>query len=298
MTQNLKLKTILLAGVTSLLVISAGVNLYQADNKQTFKKETNAARLKVDSILSVKLLIEKEFNKAILDLDSYKGKYAEVDQLLADSRNEIITYKKKIDLLQRENSNVKSLKKQLTQLQQMRESYDMQVSALLKTKADLENELNSSNKQNTAMRQELNELQRKIELAKDLRANNISVKWMKVKNGKTKETNRPRRANHLEVTFDIASNPFAPVGEKNILVSLYDPKGQLVKNSKSGRNYSFAKPFIYEQKPEQVVMYIDLQQKPLRGKYKLEVMIDGNTANEYEFTLLNDMEIEQVMQEI
>jgi hypothetical protein len=45
-------------------------------------------------------------------------------------------------------------------------------------------------------------------------------------------------------------------------------------------------------------MYVDLQQKALRGKYKLEVMIDGNSANSYEFTLLNYMEIGQVMQEI
>jgi hypothetical protein len=30
----------------------------------------------------------------------------------------------------------------------------------------------------------------------------------------------------------------------------------------------------------------------------LEVMIDGNSANRYEFTLLNDLEIEQVMQDI
>jgi hypothetical protein len=168
----------------------------------------------------------------------------------------------------------------------------------MKTKEDLENELNSSNKQNMVMRQELNELQRKIELAKDLRAHNITVKWMKVKNGKTKETNRPRRANHLEITFDIASNPFAPQGEKNILVTLIDPKGQLVKNNNSGRNYSFNKPFHYVNKTEQVVMYVDLQQKPLKGKYKLEVMIDGNSSNSHEFTLLNDVEIEQEIKDI
>ncbi|MGI8892412.1 MAG: hypothetical protein ACR2GN_03020, partial [Bacteroidia bacterium] len=250
MTQNIKVKNIILTAVTSLLIISTGINIYQTGNKHAIIDESNSTKLKADSILSVKLLIEKEYNKAIMDLDSYRGKYEEVDQLLANRRNEIITYKNKIDLLQKDNANVKTLRNQLAQLKSMKESFEMQVSALMKTKEDLENELNTSNKQNMVMRQELNDLQRKIELAKDLRAQNISVKWMKVKNGKTKETNRPRRANHLEITFDINNNPFAPVGDKNILVSLYDPRGQLVKNIKSGRNYSFSKPFKYEQKSE------------------------------------------------
>ncbi len=61
---------------------------------------------------------------------------------------------------------------------------------------------------------------------------------------------------------------------------------------------SFSKPFKYEQKSEQVIMYVDLQQKPLKGKYKLEVMIDNNTGSKFEFTLLNNLEIEQVMKEI
>ena len=180
----------------------------------------------------------------------------------------------------------------------MKESFEIQVAALMKTKEDLENELNNSNKQNLALKQELNEINRKIESAKDLIAKNIHVKWLKVKNGKDREVKQPRRANQLEITFDINSNPFAPSGEKNILVSLYDPKGQLVKNSKSGRNFSFAKPFKYEQKAEQVIMYVDLQQKPLKGKYKLEVMIDGNSSSKYEFSLINDVETEQVMHEI
>ena len=295
---NVKATQITFISVISLLILSFGFNIFQTGNKHVLQGEKNHALLKSDSILSVKLMIEKEYNRAILDLDRYRGKYAEVDKLLTDSRNEIINYKKRIDYLHHDNANVKVLRKQLSQLQKMKETYEQQVSALLKSKEDLEMELNNSIKQNMAMKQELSELHKKIDLAKELRANNIKVRWLKVKNGKTAETSRPRRANQLEITFDINNNPFAPAGEKNILLSLYDPKGQLVKNNKSGRNYSFAKPFVYEQKSEQVVMYVDLQQKPLRGKYKLEIAIDGITGNHYEFTILNNIDAEQVMQEI
>ena len=72
-------KNMIMMLLASLLIASAGTNAFQLSKKQTLQEETDAARLKADSILSVKLLIEKEYNRTILDLDNYRKKYTEVN---------------------------------------------------------------------------------------------------------------------------------------------------------------------------------------------------------------------------
>ena len=104
---------------------------------------------------------------------------------------------------------------------------------------------------------------------------------------------REKRMQRFVVSFKIAKNITAPVGEKYIYVRLMKPDDDILVKSRAdvfefeGKeiNYSMKKLIEYEGEEVQVVLYWDIEEFLSPGTYRADIFADGNLIGRKNFTL-------------
>lgn len=184
------------------------------------------------------------------------------------------------------------------------------------------NKLNNENKalkienqivkdENQEFKQENKNLIRKVNIAKKLTANNITVE---VLNKRNRETEYARKVFKIKICLTVVENKLIKKGNKIIYIRITDPNGYTLINEKSdifhyNRNeiaYSIRKDINYENKNEDVCMYwitdgllnesrhieiSDVNEEDInmdfeiKGKYTIDIFIDGKHITEKQFIL-------------
>jgi len=138
-----------------LLLGSVGFNVYQWRNHTTTVIQYNS---EVDSLINVRIEVERELVSTTLELDKYRGIAGNLDSLLTDANDKISVQEKKIRSLLAKEKDVnklnKSLKEEIAQLKELKDTYLEKIDALmtenaaLKTlNADLNNTVTNLNEQ-------------------------------------------------------------------------------------------------------------------------------------------------------
>jgi len=142
--------------------------------------------------------------------------------------------------------------------------------------------------------QELADLKEKLELAKNLKAYDILIVNFKVSGKNIKPTLKAKRVNRISATFNLSENAVADPGYKEIYMVVYDTRGSVVgpqnkkftnKSSKKEQIYSTSKPLEYKNEEVKITMNFDTEQKLVKGKYKIELYVDGAYSGKKEFVL-------------
>ena len=99
----------------------------------------------------------------------------------------------------------------------------------------------------------------------------------------------------LVLTFHLAKNITAPVGEKNIYVRIMRPDDDILTKPNSGVfafenkhiSYSMMKTIEYEGEELPITMYWDVAEYLSPGTYRVDIFADGNLIGRKSFTLQN-----------
>lgn len=288
--ENKNLKTLLLL---FLLLLSFILNIVFFNGNHSLKKERNAAVLRADSLLSEKLLLNKQIDEAKAELSRCLKAADQLGKLNPSLNDEIKAKTVLIENLKRDNATVTALRKKIKEAQKQNEDYLSQMNSLLQKIQELENKITQFNKQIADLTSENNELKKELELAKEIKARNISALGYKVANSKSKLTFKTKKVNRISVTAELMENPLAGLGNKKVALLVYsegkilsDGKNKFMeKKTNTELSCSALKDITYSGTDQKVTVNYDFDQKLLKGKYKVELYVDGSLAGKTEFML-------------
>jgi len=267
-----------LLGVVLLATVIYTVSLYQ-DKKNTTAQLTQEKELVVEDLNSLK----SEYDKAILESNA-------TNEELVAARDKIAKYIDSVRSMKADISSLSRYRRQVNVLKAEREELLRAVDSLTRsntliamqrdsTYAELEAQTIFSDSlvvQNT-------QLADAVERGSALNLSQFTVDAVKERStGKLVSTSRASRTDKLKVCFTIADNVIAEAGDREFLIEVLDPQGNLLggastKSNEEGASVSYSKgtAFYYENQNLDVCDFIN---KPAgdfqKGNYMVNVYDD------------------------
>jgi predicted nucleic acid-binding Zn-ribbon protein len=217
------------AGVVVLLIMALiATGIYYSSNK-SLTKNLNSEKLKSEMMLSEKLALQKEIDTFKNRINSLSGKNAELDKLLAETSLKLSEKEAQLNRIARENGNIKQLKKQLAEVEQMKKDFDSQVLALNEEIQKLNKEKDVLNNMIASLQEENKQLATNLEILSSMTADNFLVETTKKKDRLTVVA---RRAKKIAVTFKVPDNIVEDISFK-----IVKPDGKVVEGKGNGIAY-------------------------------------------------------------
>jgi hypothetical protein len=215
------------------------------------------------------------------------------------------TEHEKVQRLQEELRTVKAtnarrineLRKELETLRAIMRNYVIQIDSLNAANQQLRDEKDQvtrryqqASSQVTQLTKERERLTERVTVASRLDAIGIQVKAV---NNRGREVKKASQATRIDITFQLAKNITAPIGEKIIYLQLRKPDDDILKKPNSGvfrfenRDipYSIMRPIEYDGEEQPVVMYWTVEEFLSEGTYRVDIFADGNNIGRKSFVL-------------
>jgi len=289
----MKSKIIWISSVTLLLLVIVGAVYYIMQQKRQL----------ADLIQQSELLKEEltdDYNELSIQYEGFKLQVNN-DTLYAQLETERI----KVQRLQEELRTVKAtdakrigeLKKELETLRAVLREYVVQIDSLNRVNKRLEQENKQMSAQFHAATQSLSQLNQEkahlvetVQVASKLDASSISVRGL---TENSKETDKIKKMDKLEIRFTITKNATAKRGEKTIFIRIKKPNDEvLVKSSgdvftyeNKKINYSTSRTIEYTGEEIPMSIYWKIEEFLSPGTYRVDIFADGNLIGKKSFTL-------------
>lgn len=189
-------------------------------------KNLNSEKLKSEMMLSEKLALQKEIESFRTQINSLSGKNTELDKLLAETSQKLSEKEAQLSRIVRENGNVKTLKKELADLNQMKKDYESQVLALNETIRKLNSEKDALNQTIASLQEENKQLAANYDILNSMTADNYLVETTKRKDRLTVVA---KRAKKITVSFKVPESIIEDISFKII-----KPDGKTVEGKDNG----------------------------------------------------------------
>lgn len=278
MKTEISKSTKVVAGVViTLLVISlvGMVMLYNSNGE--LQGNLNAEKLKGESILSQKLILEKDLAKFKSQIESLKGTNSNLDKELALASARLTAKEAEFKKVQNENLSLKQLKKQHTELLALQKEWENSMASMKSKIQTLESEKNDMSKAIASL-EERNKL-----LTEDLHKSQLAFldySQLETLKKNNKLTASARNTKKLKATFEVPSNL------KEISFKITDPSGKVLTEKEGtiasrivtdGKNYTASVASYAETakslKHMEMVYLTNKKLKP--GIYKIEVLSEN-----------------------
>jgi hypothetical protein len=194
-------------------------------------------------------------------------------------------------------SEIRRLKNELTSLRKIMVGYINQIDSLNRLTAhqkeiiaDVTQKYNAASRQINNLSEEKKTLNKKVTLAAQLDATNISVQPT---NKRGKVAKKVKDIVKLKINFTIVKNITAETGERTLYVRIAKPDNDvLTKNSSNtfsyeNRNlaYSIKKYIEYNGEEQNITVYWDVEEFLYAGAYRVDIFSDGTLIGSQSFTL-------------
>ena len=295
---------LVLAFVIIILMALNGIFVY---NYFTTDKKLVVTEEKLFATDSVKLELEKVLGQTEKELDQFKGKNAQLDAFLKEKNDSLQEYADRIDALLRQGKmSREQLNQAMDEIDQLRyykrkylsqiDSLSNQIIKLNKENFALRDNVDKEKRKNENLTMENIKLGNKVAIGAKLQTSSIFVTGVKKRsNGKERETNKVSQLEQLKFTFNIAENYVADVGNKDIYLKVVGPDGTTIYNEAAGSGtfvfqgqeslYSAKKTIEFTQAAQEVIIYWTKGSDYAKGKYKAELFSEGFKIGDAEFEL-------------
>jgi len=291
--------------VTTLVFLGAGIYLFADSNH----KAKEAKTLNTELVASEKRYsdLDSKYTEALAEIESYKGKNAELDSMLSlreksinDLRANLSKEKKKRTLsesdykgqLQNLNTMIADLSTKIDELQKANGVLIVRTDSMksdISQKQTMISDLQTTN----------STLSQKVTVASLLIPSNIEITGIRDKsNGKQTETSRASKVQHLKICFNVPENKVADPGAKTFQVRILSPEGSVLAIGEQGSGtftsvetkeemqYSNTANVDYQNQAKASVCTMWSQGTPfVAGKYTAEIYEDGYLIGKQNFEL-------------
>jgi len=275
---GLKVLAVLL-GVVLLGTIIYTVSLYQ-DKKKTETVLTQEKELVVNDLNSLK----SEYDKAILESNATNEELVSARDNIAKYIDSVRTMKADISSLSRYRRQVSVLKAEREQLLKQVDSLTRSNSMIAMQRDSTYVELEKQTVFNDSLVVQNTQLADAVAKGSALNLSKFNIDAVRERNnGKLVSTQRARATDKFKICFTVARNSIAEAGDREFLIEVLDPQGNVLGESYSKTNeggasvtYSKGTNFYYENGSLDVCDYIN---KPAgdfqKGNYMVNVYDDN-----------------------
>ncbi|MDY3267687.1 MAG: hypothetical protein SOX26_09320 [Phocaeicola sp.] len=194
-------------------------------------------------------------------------------------------------------AEIMRLKKELKTVRAVLRTYVIQIDSLNKLNEalkeenkEVKNKYSAATRQISSLSKEKESLNKKVTLASQLDATNITTNPLN-KRGKTAK--KAKDAKKLAISFTIVKNITAETGNKTLYVRIAKPDNEILTKSDSNtfayenRNisYSIKKYIEYTGEEQTVTVYWDVEEFLPSGTYNVYIFADGNMIGQGSFGL-------------
>lgn len=194
-------------------------------------------------------------------------------------------------------SEIRRLKNELASLRKIMIGYINQIDSLNRLTAhqreviaDVTQKYNAASRQVSNLSEEKKNLNKKVTLAAQLDATNISVQPT---NKRGKVAKKVKDVVKFKINFSIVKNITAETGERTIYVRITKPDNDVLTKSASNtfpyenRNltYSIKKYIEYNGEEQNITVYWDVEEFLYAGAYRVDIFADGTLIGSQSFSL-------------
>lgn len=267
-----------LLGVVLLGTVIYTVSLYQ-DKKKTTNQLTQEKELVVEDLNSLK----SEYDKAILESNATNEELVAARDKIAQYIDSVRSMKADISSLSRYRRQVNVLKAEREQLLKAVDSLTRSNTLIAMQRDSTYAELEAQTIFSDSLVVQNTQLADAVERGSALNLSQFTVDAVKERNtGKLVSTSRAGRTDKLKVCFTVADNVIAEAGDREFVIEVLDPQGNLLggastKTNEEGASVSYSKgtAFYYENQDLDVCDFIN---KPAgefqKGNYMVNVYDD------------------------
>ena len=265
--------------------------------------------------LGYSLMTEKQANEDMMELaalektemeneyQQFADQYSEMksrinnDSIIAQLTREQQRTQELLEELRKTKSDdaaeITRLKKELATVRAVLRSYVLQIDSLNQINAELldENnrvrtELEQSNQQNQELASSNMTLSEKVAIASQLNATSISLTPL---NKKGKDNKKLKGAKALSVSFVISRNVTAENGQRDIMVRITTPQGEVLNGGGTfayenrQMAYSMKKTIEYSGEETAVSLVWPINETLTAGSYNVSIFVDGNMIGSKNF---------------
>lgn len=246
--------------------------------------------------------VQQELNAQMAALGEMKGKNAELDSIISIREKEIKEQQAKITKLFKQKnftaSELKKAKDMIAILELQNAGYMVKIDSinkyadqLFEEKEILETDLTVQKQENTKLEENNKKLGTKVELGSLLRADELSISGVFVKNnGVERDINRIKKIEKLKVCYQTGNNAVRESGNVAMYLRLLTPSGTTIYNeangsgmftSKEGEDIRYSKKadFEFDGTNKNVCIYWT-QELTEEGTYKAMIYQDGFLVGE------------------
>ena len=285
----------LIIGLLAVGLLGTWGYLLWNNNKQDQIHQTDQQQ--IEKVTDEKSEIQKNFDDALVRLDSISGNNNELQGQLSERTSEIGKLKSEIrtilskrnataaelnrakELINELNVKVGNLEEEVARLTQENQQLSTDKVVLTQDKERLTQDLQVTS---TAKQ----ELEKKVDVASTLNASNIAITAVNERRGKEKVTSTAKKVDKLVISFDV-DNRIAQAGQTDVFVCITAPDGKPVSVEALGSGtfttreegdkvYTAKVPVEMEAGKRKPVQFAWKQNSDfLRGAYKIEIYHNG-----------------------
>ncbi len=256
-----------------------------------------------------KIELQLQLDRMLDDYKKLSTKKKGLSRRLIKEMNRIISLKKSVKNLKKENYNlITKYTRKIVRLERENRSLFLQADSLYTNNQKLQKKNNTikdeliaktaSNRvllrKNKILQDEEKRLNEKVSDARIIKVGKISAIAVKEnRRGKFKSTSKSKRTDAFKIKFDLPSNLIAKSGQKKILIQVLDedknvisPKGDEKVNKKDLVTYSDSIVTDYQNEKLNVVSLISVDRKLMnKGNYNVVVYVDGKISGRTNLSL-------------
>jgi peptidoglycan hydrolase CwlO-like protein len=293
-------KNLIIGLLAAGLLGSAGYALYSNSNHEQIQQTEQA---QIAKVTEDKSQVQKNFDNALVRLDSLTGYNNKVQGMLTGRQNDITKLKVEIrNILKKEkltegekkkaeelvgqlNEKISSMEQAVAKLTQENQGLTQDKVQLTQDKDKLTSDL-----QTTSTEKE--ELAKKVDIASTLNASNIMIAGVQdKKNGEEKLTDKAKKVNKLKISFDVA-NRIAVAGQTDVYVTITGPDNKIISVPANGsgtftsreegdKMFTTKVPVEIESGKVKSVQFSWKQDEGFQtGQYKIEIYHNGYKIGE------------------
>ncbi len=273
------------------LILSLIGNVWQ------WRNQSNTIEMydvKVDSLVTARVDVEKELTETYAELNKYKGISSRLDSLLSEANSKVADQETRIkQLLKKERAGSalnKKLQAELEDLKKLRDEYLEKIDQLLVENEQLKKEKSELSGTVASLTKNL---ETTVSTASVLKSEYLRVTTYKRRNNdKYTTTAMAKRTNKLEACFTILENKIAQAGEKTVYLRIVEPGGKTLGGRSEGSStfkmagsneevmYTASQKIDYTNAKQDLCMKWEEQERVFTpGTYAVEVYVDGHLSS-------------------
>ncbi|MFO7789444.1 MAG: hypothetical protein ACQES1_07125 [Bacteroidota bacterium] len=297
---NNKQKTNLLTLLIIIMLIAIGVAGYFLVN---LNRDYENLETELSETISAKDLIEEDLEALYSDYDSIQVENDSMSAKLDEEKEKIATLLDELQTVKANNAAViQKYKNEVETLRKIMKSYVYQIDSLNQLNTELIEESNKVRENHQRLQHEMDEVVNKsdqleltVQKAAMIKATNITSQPYKKDNffSSDRETDKAGKVDKINTSFTLVENDIAEPGPRTIYLRIVRPDGYVLVNDDTNvftfeeekLAYSASRDIQYDGNFLDVVIYYDVQQTLLEGKYEVQLYMDDYMIGKTDFIL-------------